>query len=242
MSTDERFVGKKIPTSEFGADDGDVDPAVRTALREYAGKRLGRRELLSALSQSRVFVPVKAILDSSEVDDQGHQVEKDSHMATVSMQTADGRRGLLAFTSIASFNDWDADSRPVPARIRQAAAAAIDEGADALVIDVTQGHRIALVADELVALADGSSFETPATDRAIAQAVSAAVSGIGARYNCQFQLTPPVGKGAIRINLIAKSDLDPVQVLNEVAAALQTDDYLRAVLVDGVELGVATGE
>jgi len=242
MSTDERFVGKDIPASEFGGDEGDVAPAVLAALRSFADQRIRRAELLEVLADSRVFVPVTAILDSSEIDEHGHKVEKDSHMATVSMQTADGRRGLLAFTSITAFNEWDADSRPVPARMRQAAAAAIDEGADALVIDVANTHRTALTDRELDALASGEPLNPASGDPAIAEAVAAAISGIGQRYGCQFELTPPQGEAAIRLNLLAKPGLEPRQILQEVAAVLQADDYLRTALAQGVELGVATAE
>lgn len=242
MSTDERFVGKAIPASEFGGDEGDVDPAVLTALRSFADQRILRGELLEVLADSRVFVPVTAILDSSDIDEHGHKVEKDSHMATVSMRTADGRRGLLAFTSIAAFNEWDADSRPVPARMRQAAAAAIDEGADALVIDVANAHRTALTARELDALVDGKPLQPASSDPAIAEVILAAIAGIGHRYECQFELTPPQGAAAIRLNLLAKPELDPAQILQEVAVALQADDYLRSALAEGVELGVAAAE
>ncbi|NQU36637.1 MAG: SseB family protein, partial [Actinobacteria bacterium] len=236
MSTEERFVGKDIPASEFGGDEGSVDPAVLAALRGFADQSVRRRELLEVLADSRVFVPVTAVLDSSDIDEQGHKVEKDSHMATVSMQTADGRRGLLAFTSIAAFNEWDAESRPVPARMRQAAAAAIDEGADALVIDVANQHRTALTSPELTALANGESLNPAAANPVIAHAISAAIVDIGQRFGCQFELTPPLGGAAIRLNLLAQDGLDPRQILQEVAAALQADDYLRTELAAGVEL------
>jgi len=242
MRPDERFVGKDIPASEFGGDEGDVDPAVLAALRGFAEQRIRRGELLEVLANSRVFVPVTAILDSSDVDEHGHKVEKDSHMATVSMQTADGRRGLLAFTSIAAFNNWNADSRPVPARMRQAAAAAIDEAADALVIDVANPHRTALTARELDALVDGKPGNPASGDPAIAQAVSAAIAEVGQRYGCQFELTSPQGEAAIRLNLLAKPGLEPGQILQEVAAALGADLYLRSALAQGVELGVAAAE
>jgi hypothetical protein len=242
MSPDERFVGKDIPASEFGGDEGDVDPAVLAALCSFADQSIPRGELLEVLADSRVFVPVTAILDSADIDEHGHKVEKDSHMATVSMQTADGRRGLLAFTSIVAFNAWDADSRPVPARMRQAAAAAIDEGADALVIDVANAHRTALTARELDALVDGKPLQSASSDPAIAQVILAAIADIGHRYECQFELTPPQGAAAIRLNLLAKPGLEPGQILQEVADALQADDYLRSALAEGVELGVAAAE
>ena len=57
-------------------------------------------------------------------------------MAAVMMTGADGRQALLAFSSVATMTAWDADARPVPVWGRQAARAALDEGASAMLLDL----------------------------------------------------------------------------------------------------------
>lgn len=62
-------------------------------------------------------------------------------MAVVSMVTADGRRGLLAFSGLDAMQAWDRSARPVPVAGVDAANAAIDDGCEALVIDVAGPRR-----------------------------------------------------------------------------------------------------
>ena len=57
-------------------------------------------------------------------------------MATVSLLNPDGRRGLLAFTSTATLAAWQSDARPVAATSQRVAQAALQEGADAVLLDV----------------------------------------------------------------------------------------------------------
>ena len=62
--------------------------------------------------------------------------DKSSDMATVLMRGADGRLALLAFTGLDSLQRWDPDARPVPVPARTAALAAMQDGAEALLIDL----------------------------------------------------------------------------------------------------------
>lgn len=238
MSPDERFVGKSIPTSEFTDDDGQPDPVVIEAMTEFAHGRGSRDAVLTALAATRLFVPVKAVLDSTDLTDDGHEVEKDSHMATVSIQTPDGRRALLAFTSVAAMAQWDADARPVAARTAMVAAAARDEGADAVIVDVTSDRRFVLESDVLAALSSGGRIVSAVADRAIQEAVMEAVGPVARARHCQFELSEPHGDADIRLSVIAGEGLDVAATLNEVAGALAASEALRAQLPRGVELGV----
>ena len=82
-------------------------------------------------------------------------------MAVVSMVNAAGERGLLAFTGLDSLAAWDPAARPVPVAGPQAAQAALEDGATALVIDVGGPVRLALVGADLQALA-GADFRPAA--------------------------------------------------------------------------------
>src|SRR5699024_6780237 len=97
------------------------------------------------------LVPVVAMLD--EQDDTG--AEKSSHMATVSMTSRSGRRGLLAFTSVASMEQWDRQARPVPVPTRAAAESALADSADAMVVDIAGPVTFPVEAADLRSLAAG---------------------------------------------------------------------------------------
>ena len=132
---------------------GAADPAVVAALAGYRDRTIGAASVLAALAKSRLLVPVVAVLDKAETTG-GARVEKSSHMATVSTTGRDGRRGLLAFTSLESLQRWRPDARPVPAPAPAVAAAALDEGADAVVVDLAGPVQFAIESRDLQALGE----------------------------------------------------------------------------------------
>ena len=145
---------RTIPDPGFGDDEGAADPAVTAALTAYAdGGALG--EVLGALQDSRLLVPVVAVLGEVDVDEQGLAHDKTSDMAAVLVARPDGRRGLLAFSGQEAMRRWDPDARPVPVAAQLAAKAALQEGADALVVDVAGPASAAVAGDDLRALAAG---------------------------------------------------------------------------------------
>lgn len=152
MASDHADAERPTPAGAGGsaADDGSVDPGVAAALAAYGHGDGGAADVLTALAQSRLLVPVVAVLDEA-----GPVAEKSSHMATVSTTGDDGRRGMLAFTCVETMHRWDADARPVPVSTRSAAEAALADGADALVLDLAGPVVFAVDAPELRTLASG---------------------------------------------------------------------------------------
>jgi len=106
------------------------------------------------LRDARLLATVVAVLD--ERDESG--ADKDSHMAVVSMVNGRGERGLLAFSGIDSLTAWNAQARPVPTLGRDAARGAIDDGANAVVVDVAGPQRLVIEGAALAALADEIDF------------------------------------------------------------------------------------
>jgi SseB protein N-terminal domain len=135
-------------------DVGSADPDVTAALSGYADRTRGPAIVLAALAHSRLLVPVVAVLDEAGTSADRVRIDKSSHMATVSTTGRDGRRGLLAFTCLESLRRWNPDSRPVPAPTPAVAAAALDQGADAVVVDIAGPVLFAIEGNDLQALAD----------------------------------------------------------------------------------------
>lgn len=156
--------GKQIPTPRYADDAGEADPEVLAAL-VAAAQSPGDVDLqaraIGLVSESRVLVPVIAVLDDLEeeppaaTEGQPLPREKNSHMATAVVAGPDGSRALLAFTSMAAMRAWDAQARPVPVSCREAAESAVAEQADALLIDVAEPHRFVLTGTALAAIAQG---------------------------------------------------------------------------------------
>lgn len=139
----------------FPGDTGGADPAVTAALTAYGSGQGSYAAGLVALSQSRLLVPVVAVLGEVEYDEHGLAHDKTSDMATVLLTGADGRTALLAFTSMASLQAWQPDARPVPVTARDAARAAVQDGADAIVVDLAGPVRFVIEGQELRAVAEG---------------------------------------------------------------------------------------
>jgi hypothetical protein len=151
-----RFEGVTVPDPGFAGDTGEVSPAVAAALAAYDADPGRYADALSALAGSRLLVPVVAVLGDVEVDEQGLAHDKFSDMAAVLLTGRDGRLALLAFTGIEPLARWRPDARPVPVAARDAARAALAEGAAALLVDVAGPVKVAVEGEDLRALANHS--------------------------------------------------------------------------------------
>ena len=146
----------------FPDDDGSPDAGLRAALAAYDADDDDAHRyaaVLSGLSSARILVPVVAVLGESETIPTGPAAgltsDKSSDMAAVLLQRPDGRRALLGFTGTDALTAWDPQARPVPVTAKTAALAAVQEGADALLVDAAGPVRFVVEGDHLRALAAG---------------------------------------------------------------------------------------
>ncbi len=130
-------------------DTGEADARLALALR-----RPGERgELLAAFVGARVFAAVTATSTAEHTAAAtGLRVESTAAMAVVLLEAPDGSRALPVFPDLASLQGWRAEARPVPLTGAQACAAAVGEGASAVLLDPS-GAAVALT--ELPTLAEG---------------------------------------------------------------------------------------
>ncbi|RCV56692.1 SseB family protein [Marinitenerispora sediminis] len=153
-----------IGAQRFRDDDGGADPQLREQLDGYARGTAGDRQVLDALSRSRLLVPVVAVPVEVEEGADGLRHDKKSEVALPILVGGDGRRGVLAFTSVESVRRWRPDARPVPVEAVEACRAAVDEGADALVVDVSGPVTYAVEGHFLASLAEHGTVPAPSED------------------------------------------------------------------------------
>ena len=137
---------RSLAEPAFPDDDGLVDASLAAAFGDDA-------RVLAVLGGVRVFVPVVALLDDVPADR-----DKEADMAAVMMTGADGRQALLAFSSVATMTRWNAEARPVPVWGRQAALAALDEGASAVLLDLASPTFTVIETADVEHLAAGHSL------------------------------------------------------------------------------------
>jgi hypothetical protein len=150
---------RSIPDSGFPDDDGAASPQVAAALASYDQDPDARHDgTLEVLQGSRLLVPVVAVLGEVAYDDQGLAHDKTSDMATVLMRGQDGRTALLAFTSTETLHRWDPAARPVPVSMPKAARAAVQDGAEAILLDVAGPVMFVVETEDLRELAEGHTL------------------------------------------------------------------------------------
>jgi hypothetical protein len=141
----------------ISGDDGHPDPRLAAALEAWVGEvsPAHRAEVLAALSGARVFLALAARSTGTERSPTtGLVQERGAEMALLSVVASSGARALPAFTDGHVVQRWRPEARPVPVPGPQACATAIDDGADALLLDPT-GAALAVTRTELAALAGG---------------------------------------------------------------------------------------
>ncbi|GAB3665737.1 hypothetical protein GCM10027596_32200 [Nocardioides korecus] len=147
---------RSLPDPGFAGDDGSAPDGVAAALAAYdEDPDLLHLATLAVLQEARVLVPVVAVLGEVEVDEQGLAHDKTSDMAAVLLRGRDGRTALLGFTSSATLQGWDPAARPVPVSLADAARAARQDDAAAMVLDVAGPVRFVVESEDLQRLAEG---------------------------------------------------------------------------------------
>ena len=147
---------RSLAEPAFPDDDGMVDPALAEAFGDDT-------RVLAVIGDVRVFVPVVALLgDAPATSDNPPQAggAPKADMAAVLMTGADGRQGLLAFSSVATMAAWNTDARPVPVWGRDAARAALDEDASALLLDIAAPTFTVVETSDVEHLAAGHRLVT----------------------------------------------------------------------------------
>ncbi|MEU2390012.1 SseB family protein [Streptomyces sp. NPDC007369] len=230
------MANKTIPDPGFSDDDGSADPRLSAALAAWSEDRAKEPELLAALKEARLLVPVVAVLGDVETDPEtGLKREKTSDMAVPTLQ-AGNRRALPAFTSTASLALWDPAARPVAVPLRQALAAVAHEKADTLVLDLAGPVTYQLTGSALLALAEGRTDADPLADPAVREAVRAVVAAEPAVLRAHLVPAGAAADGILAV--VPAAGAEAGAAARRIAEALAADETLRARLVRGLDLAL----
>jgi hypothetical protein len=199
-------------------DHGAADPAVAAVLAEYAEGRSGEHAVLVALADSRLLVPVVAILSDDgagggakagqgpspaaplaggEKAGQGPPPaaplaggEKASEMAMPEIVGRDGKRAIPAFTCADSLQRWRPGARPVPVPAAGVWQSAVQES-HAVVIDIAGPVPVVIEGSRLAALAAGGEVPAMYEDPDVWQQVAAAAAEVAP--GIRVKLSQPAG-------------------------------------------------
>jgi hypothetical protein len=174
-----------------GGDDGAADPGVAAVLSAYAAGQVAERDVLAALSATRLLVPLveraaapdpcgpgapgHADACEGHGDHGGHGGHGGKEMASPRLIGHDGRPALLAFTSLAALQNWRPDARPVPSAAAEVWSTAAGESC-AVVVDVAGPVPLAVDGTRLAALSSGGPLPEPHTDPDVRAQVMEAIA------------------------------------------------------------------
>lgn len=239
--------GRALPgPSPFAGDDGSSDPALSAVLVEHAAGRAGVPAVLDALVGTRVLVPILPHgREAAPIDEASRAaydlVSREASAAVIGVATGDGRVAMPVFSSVAALAAWRTDARPVPTPVARAAQGALAEGWSVLVLDPAGPVPVRLPRPAVVALAQGGTWRpavaSGAVDDQVADAVTAALAGIGEVAGCRVA---PGEQAELAVELAVRPGLDRPgleEVVARVNAALAADATV-AMRVDSLELRV----
>jgi hypothetical protein len=151
-----------IQPAGASGDAAGADPGLTRALVDYAADG-GAYGVLAALAYAQIFIPIVAVVGETDVDSHGRVHDTSADVSVVMFQRPDGRQALLAFTSVDGMAAWNAEARPRRLTAAEAARAALEEGADALLLDIDGPVRFAAEKADLEHLVAGHQIvATPA--------------------------------------------------------------------------------
>lgn len=163
------------PTSRYADDDGTADPALAAAVAAHAAGAGDLRQVVDALRGARVLVPVVARLEQAG-EAHGLTVDKEASAGVVALRAPDGRTAMPVFSSADSLSRWQADARPVPTEAPRAAASALQEGWELLVLDPAGPVTVVVTHPAVRALATGRSWQPASADGEVRADVQEAVA------------------------------------------------------------------
>ncbi len=246
------FHGRTLQPTGFEGDDGSADDALTEALGAYRHGELDRYALYPLLAGKRVLAPIVAILGESEEAGTGVggtelRRDKDSDMALVTLVAADGAKAVPVFTSTDKLAAWGAtagfpEARPVPVSVEKAAAAALQEHADVLLLDLGTDEQFELTGTALRAFAEGRVPAAPDTDPDVVAALLVVLRSVPeVAAVLESARIGAFAEGAV-LELGFKPGTDPrtlAEPLRIVGEAISADPLLRDRLGDGLSIVAA---
>lgn len=125
--------GRRFEPNSSADDDGSAPEKLVEAIRRFRASDLAEADVIDALRESRLLIPLVAELGADGLSEHGH--DKSQELSIVSVEAPDGRTVLPAFTSVATMARWNPAARPVPATAGRVALAAASESTDLVVLD-----------------------------------------------------------------------------------------------------------
>lgn len=150
--------GRHFDHEPASTDDGSAPERLIEALRRFRSRELGEADVVDAIRESRLLVPLVARRGESAIGEHGHTIDKSAELAIVTVEGPDGRDVMPVFSSVDAMTRWDPKARPVPADAVRVAIAAASEGTELVVLDATSETEFIIRRPALWAIAQSVAW------------------------------------------------------------------------------------
>jgi len=159
--------GRRFEQNASAADDGSAPPKLLEAIRRFRAGELGEAEVVDAVRESRLLVPLVAEAGEVGLTPDGRTVDKTQELSIVTVAGPDGRAVQPAFTSVEAMSAWNQAARPIPVAGPRVALAAAGEKTELVVLDPTSSTEFAIRRPALWAIAQSEPWTPCYLDEAV---------------------------------------------------------------------------
>ncbi|CAN5123759.1 SseB family protein [soil metagenome] len=168
--------GRHFEDNLHSGDDGAAPEQLTEALRRFRSGELGQADVVDALRDCRLLIPLVARLGELGQGGHGHAADKSAELSVVTVSGPDGRTVMPAFSSVEAMRGWNAKARPVPASAVRVALAAASEDTDLVVLDPTAPTEFVVRRPALWALAQSRPWVPSHLDEEVLAAFTASAA------------------------------------------------------------------
>lgn len=164
------WAGRRFEANAAADDDGSASPVLLEAIRRFRAREVGEVEVVDAIRDARLLVPLIAEAGETGTTPDGRTVDKSQELSLVTVAGPDGRAVQPAFTSVDTMSAWNATARPVPVAGPRVALATVGEGTELVVVDPTADTEFVLRRPALWALSQSRAWVPSYLDEAVLHA------------------------------------------------------------------------
>ena len=173
------WAGRSFDINPYSGDNGEADAELIRTISEFQSGKCGPEQVLKAIGQSRLLIPLIANLGESGEGAHGHAVDKSADLSIVTVLTPDNQRALPVFSSVAAMNNWNPEARPVPNDGRKVALAAASEGNTRLVLDPMGESEFVVRRPGIAAIAQDLDWITPSDNPEVVEIINSVLADSG---------------------------------------------------------------
>ena len=170
------WAGRSFDVNNFAGDDGSAPARLIEVIAEFHDGLAMAEQVVDAIRESRLLIPLLAHLGESEEGAHGQTVDKSAELSIVTVATPDDQNGLPVFSSVAAMQLWNPTARPIPVDARRVALAAAVEENTRIILDPESKTEFAIRRPAIAAIAHNLNWVHPVRNQEVHNSIAAVIA------------------------------------------------------------------